>query len=346
MSKNTIKIAIGTYERVLLGVKGEVHLTPPESETTLDMVRLVPFFTTDDNTAYVSSLAASPSGRVLVSGSSDDLIRIYSMTNLKEVGSLGHHSGAVTDFAFNSNGSKLLSASEDGTIGVWRTSDWNSLGTLLPPMQKKEQVNGILSIALHLSGKVCLSCTKTGSIGVWDTVKGVLVSTSEPKGMKGRASGIRWILKDHSMYSVIAGDTVGLYATSDASGAVFQILNHSSKVLCISSISLGDSEYLCCGCADGSVYIWGMESDGQFYRLHTLDGANNRIKAIETISSTKGFLLASGTSSGSVLVWSFDSSSDAVYPVATYDCGMRITSLAIVSEVVKKQSSKRKKSMN
>lgn len=51
------------------------------------------------------------------------------MKKRKEYGSLGgHHSGDITDIKFH--GKYMLSASEDHTINLWRTKDWEYLKTL------------------------------------------------------------------------------------------------------------------------------------------------------------------------------------------------------------------------
>jgi len=282
------------------------------------------------------------------------------MSILKEVGSLTHHTGSITGFQFNENGSKLLTASADASISVWRSSDWNNLGTLkYKPIKgtgKKSMritAPGIRSLSLHSTGKVALSVCKSGEVCVWDMVKGNLLTFSKPKGLKVAASEIKWI--SASRYAVVAGDKVAIYDFSNEDGVPSEILEHSSSVLCFTMQSTpANGEYIVCGCADGEMVIWNnrdADSDNgdesEFVRVHSLKAHECRIKAIDSIESPDdGFLVATGTSAGSVVVWSFQCESLSIRPVASYDSSMRITSLVIVPQIIAKKSKKRKNPEN
>jgi WD40 repeat protein len=68
----------------------------------------------------VSSLAFSPDGRWLVSGSWDKTIKIWDVQAGREVQTLAGHDHPVYSVAFDSRGQWLASGSEDGTIKLWR----------------------------------------------------------------------------------------------------------------------------------------------------------------------------------------------------------------------------------
>jgi len=91
-------------------------------------------------------------GRYLASGSTDEIIkffffffsfflfccfnsineikiRLYDVHKRVELGSLFQHNGSLTSLVFHKN-THLLSASEDGSICIWRTSDWECLKVL------------------------------------------------------------------------------------------------------------------------------------------------------------------------------------------------------------------------
>lgn len=73
--------------------------------------------------------------------------------------------GSITHLSFPSR-SHLLSASEDGTLCLFRARDWAVLRTL---KGHKGRVN---SVAVHPSGKVALSVGKDRTLRMWDLMRG------------------------------------------------------------------------------------------------------------------------------------------------------------------------------
>ena len=73
--------------------------------------------------------------------------------------------GSITHLSFPSR-SHLLSASEDGTLCLFRARDWAVLRTL---KGHKGRVN---SVAVHPSGKVALSVGKDRALRMWDLMRG------------------------------------------------------------------------------------------------------------------------------------------------------------------------------
>lgn len=73
--------------------------------------------------------------------------------------------GSITTLLFPSR-SHLVSASEDGTIGIFHARDWSVLRTL---RGHKGHVN---SVDVHPSGKVALSVGKDRMLRMWDMMRG------------------------------------------------------------------------------------------------------------------------------------------------------------------------------
>jgi WD40 repeat protein len=70
----------------------------------------------------VGSVTISPDGRTLVSGSSDDTIKIWNMATGEQIRTLSGHSKGILSVAISPDGRTLASGSTDKTIKIWRVS--------------------------------------------------------------------------------------------------------------------------------------------------------------------------------------------------------------------------------
>ncbi len=71
------------------------------------------------HTNYVLSVAFSPDGRRIVSGSFDDTIKVWDATTGQESLTLKGHTNYVWGAAFSPDGRRIVSGSKDNTIKVW-----------------------------------------------------------------------------------------------------------------------------------------------------------------------------------------------------------------------------------
>jgi hypothetical protein len=67
------------------------------------------------HTDWVWSVACSPDGQHIVSGSADKLVEVWSVSARKEVASLAGHTNGVCSVAFSPDGQHIVSS------GVWET---------------------------------------------------------------------------------------------------------------------------------------------------------------------------------------------------------------------------------
>jgi WD40 repeat protein len=67
----------------------------------------------------VESIAFSPNGKFLASGSSDKTVKLWSVESQKQVTRLQGHSSLVKSVAFSPDGKLLASGSADKTVKLW-----------------------------------------------------------------------------------------------------------------------------------------------------------------------------------------------------------------------------------
>ncbi|MEL6222548.1 MAG: serine/threonine-protein kinase [Cyanobacteria bacterium J06627_8] len=125
----------------------------------------------------VTTVAISPSGQILASGSTDRRIMLWNMQSgtllhTIEGKTLLQHSGhtdRITALRFTPDGSTLVSASNDGTIKLWDLSERKLISTL----SSSEWV--ISAIAISPDGSLLVSGGDNGVIEFWDLERGEFI---------------------------------------------------------------------------------------------------------------------------------------------------------------------------
>src|SRR4051812_18099697 len=82
------------------------------------------------HTGLVYSVAFSPDGKVLATGSFDNTVKLWDFATGKELHTLKGHTNQVYCVAFSPDGNLLASASQDKTVRLWNPKDGKFLREL------------------------------------------------------------------------------------------------------------------------------------------------------------------------------------------------------------------------
>ena len=136
----------------------------------------------------VHSVAFSPDGAKIVSGSIDKTLRLWNATTGESIGkSLYGHEHWISSVAFIPNGEKIVSGSYDGTIRLWDATTGKSIGT---PLEGHENI--VYSVAFSRDGKTIASGGLDGTVRLWDITDIEHVDISQEELLQRACNQFRW----------------------------------------------------------------------------------------------------------------------------------------------------------
>jgi WD40 repeat protein len=124
------------------------------------------------HTGYVSSVAFSPDGSTLASGSWDNTIKLWNVATGGLLRTLTGHTKGVSSVAFSPDGMTLASGSyDDNTIRLWNVATGSLLRTLTG------HTGYVSSVAFSPDGTTLASGSWDNTIKLWNAATGGLLRT-------------------------------------------------------------------------------------------------------------------------------------------------------------------------
>jgi WD40 repeat protein/tRNA A-37 threonylcarbamoyl transferase component Bud32 len=276
MKSKSFKIHVPAF------IIGAIGLLIPSSAIAGDN----PFRTLEGHSSCVRSVAFSPEGKYLASGSYKT-IKIWETTTGKLIRTLEGHSIYVHSVAFSPDGKFLASGSLDGTIKIWETATGELIRTL------EEHSGTVDSVAFSPDGKYLASGSSDKTIKIWETATGELIRTLE--GHSGFVNSVAFSPDGKYLASGNYDNTIKIWET--ATGKLIRTLEGHSDY--VNSVAFSpDGKYLASGSSDNTIKIW-ETATGKLIR--TLEGHSDSVNSVAF--SPDGKYLASGSVDKTIKIW-------------------------------------------
>ncbi len=114
----------------------------------------------------VTSVAISPDGNRIVSGSYDRTLKVWAADRGREILTLKGHADAISSVAFLADGRRIVSGSFDGTVKVWDAVTGQEVAML------KGHTGSFPRVAVSADGKRIVSGGGDETLKVWDAAAG------------------------------------------------------------------------------------------------------------------------------------------------------------------------------
>ncbi|KAF7982115.1 hypothetical protein HWV62_29831 [Athelia sp. TMB] len=246
----------------------------------------------EDHTDCVKSVAFSPDGRRIASGSDDQSIRVWDAETCTLIaGPFVGHTGRVESVAFSPDGQRIVSGSDDQSVRLWDAET----GT---PIAKpfKGHTGTVYSVAFSPDGRRIASGSHDESVRVWDVETGTLIA----KAFEGHTHRVYSVAFSPDGQRVASGShdmTIRLWDTETGTPLAKPFKGHTG---CVNSVAFSsDGRRIASGSDDQSVRVWDAETGTPITEL--FKGHTGRVNSIAF--SPDGRHIASGSTDLSVRVW-------------------------------------------
>jgi WD40 repeat protein len=118
------------------------------------------------HTMSVASVAFSPDGKYVLSGSWDDTLKLWNVETGREIRTFTGHRDNIKSVAFSPDGKYALSGSEDRTLKLWDVATGKELRTFA------RHLESVKSVAFSPDGKYALSGSEDNTLKLWDVSTG------------------------------------------------------------------------------------------------------------------------------------------------------------------------------
>ena len=247
--------------------------------------------TLEGHTHQINSIAMSPDGTTLASGSRDSTIKLWDTKTFEETATLRGSDSEIWSVAFSPDGSMLAAGTVDGWITLWDVASRERTGTLAGHSWWTNAVTFSPDGALLISG----AFTDEDKMKAWDVASGELIAV-----LKGHTASIEQLLfsPDGSILASASFDySIGLWDVA-ARKVRYRLVRPGGRGIGTIAFSPDGSVLAADASAEGLIALWDVATRNNIADLPMVHAPVVNVLTF----SPDGEILASGGPEGTVIL--------------------------------------------
>ncbi|EMD36926.1 hypothetical protein CERSUDRAFT_155292 [Gelatoporia subvermispora B] len=223
------------------------------------------------HTNSVRSVAFSPNGAFIASGSDDRTVQMWNAQTGEEVTKpFVGHTDDVNAVAFSPDGAYIASGSSDMTVRLWNTVTGEEVRQPLSGHDGR-----IWSVAFSPDGTLIISASGDKTIRVWDIIMGR--NTTKP--LRGHAGEVNSVAFSPDGTNIVSGSddrTIRVWDVKLGREIIKPLTGHEGLIWSV--IFSPDGVHIVSGSTDSTVRVWNARTGEQV--LASLTGRTHEIRSI------------------------------------------------------------------
>ncbi|MGB3402033.1 MAG: serine/threonine-protein kinase [Microcoleaceae cyanobacterium] len=234
----------------------------------------------------VGTVAFSPDGSILATGSRDQTIKLWNLETGDIIGTLTGDGSPIWSLDFSSSGSDLAAGSY-----YWRILEWNlETGETYIPLQ---QNGAVWSVKISPDERLIASASSDQTVKIWDRQSGfILYDFLDHDDI---VYAVDWTPNGRILVSASKDKTVKVFDVETGT-VLLTLTGHSDQVRSI--VISSDGNTLVTGSYDDTIKIWNLIT-GEL--IHTLTGHSGDILSVDI--SPDNQLIVSGSKDQTIKLW-------------------------------------------